>query len=74
MPYFFRFTTNGEKNDTMSTINLGDGNCPECHNGPIRFGIPVYGRPPRKGGEGGDTEVWCLECARKLLHGSDSGK
>jgi hypothetical protein len=58
----------------MTTINPGDGNCAECHRGPVRIGIPVFRRPSRQGGGGMDTEVWCLECARGLLHGPDSGR
>jgi hypothetical protein len=52
----------------MSTINLGDGNCAECRRGPITIGIPVFRRPSRQGGGGVDTEIWCIDCVRRLLH------
>jgi len=52
----------------MTTINLGDGNCAECKKGPVRIGIPVFRNPPRQGGGGVDTEIWCIDCIRRLLH------
>ncbi len=52
----------------MTSINLGNGNCAECGRGPLTRGMPVYIRPPRKGGGGSDTELWCIDCVRRLLH------
>ena len=58
----------------MTSINVGQNEeCAECHRGPVRRGIPVFRNPGREGG-GIDTEVWCLECARNLLHSQDTGR
>lgn len=67
-----KLETRKETNMTID-ISLGDVNCAECRRGPVKMGIPVFRRPSRQEGGGIDTEIWCLDCARNLLHGQDSG-
>jgi hypothetical protein len=49
--YLFILSQNGEENHHRTSINLGNGNCAECGQGPVSKGIRVFRRPSRHGGE-----------------------